>query len=238
MIITSRWGSDLTERDYTELAKSWITPELANVAMLRRVTSEEGRQVVGQGGSRDCAGILIPYYWPGDESPFNYRLRRDNPEWSAGRDGQLKADRKYLGAPGGANRLYVPRGVTLEQLNDGMIPLVVAEGEKKCLALWRLALYATDVPRFIPVAIPGVWNWRGVIGKGTGPNGERVDIRGPIPDLARIRWAGRKVYVIFDSDVSENEKVANARRQLTRELTSRGAVVAWVQVPSDVGVRQ
>jgi hypothetical protein len=41
------------------------------------------------------------------------------------------------------------------------------------LALWRLANYETETPRFIPIAIPGVWNWRGIIGK-TGGRRENV----------------------------------------------------------------
>src|SRR5262245_28529048 len=93
------WGEPLHERDYIELLKSWITPEIADEAMLRRVDPQAGREVVGQKGNRDCAGILIPYYWPGEQSPFNYRVRRDNHEWAQGKNGDLKPEHKYLGAP-------------------------------------------------------------------------------------------------------------------------------------------
>jgi hypothetical protein len=47
--------------------------------LLRRVDAQTGRGVVGQKGLRDCAGLLIAYYWPGEPQPFNYRLRRDIP---------------------------------------------------------------------------------------------------------------------------------------------------------------
>ena len=60
--IPPAWGGPLTEKDYAILDESWITRELADAAMLRRVETREGREVVGQKGSRDCAGILIPYY--------------------------------------------------------------------------------------------------------------------------------------------------------------------------------
>ena len=92
----------LNDDDYIALAKSWITPELADAAMFRRVDEEEGRQIVGQKGKRDCAGILIPYYWPGDTGPVNYRIRRDKPDVVQAKDGTLKQDRKYLSAPGAA----------------------------------------------------------------------------------------------------------------------------------------
>src|SRR5262249_29911723 len=154
--------------------------EIADQALLRRLDSEEGRAIVGQKGSRDCAGLLIPYYWPGERGPCNYRLRRDNPDWTIGKDGKPKADRKYLGAPGSANRLYIPPGITPEQLADARIPIAIVEGEKKALALWRLAHYESEQPRFIPVAIAGVWNWRGTVGKTGGPSGERLDVKGPI----------------------------------------------------------
>src|SRR6185369_4682397 len=104
-------------------------------------------------------------------SPFNYRVRRDNPDWEVGSDGKPKPEAKYLGAPKSGNRLYVPPGITTEQLRDVTIPIAITEGEKKALALSRLARHETDRPRFIPVAIAGVWNWRGVIGKGTTPQG-------------------------------------------------------------------
>src|SRR5678816_1202508 len=125
------WGGPLDASDYATLAASWITPAIADEAMLRRVDAQQGREVVGQKGSRDCSGMLFPYYWPGESFPFNYRIRRDNPEWEENKDGHLKRTRKYLGAPGGANRLYIPPGVTLEQLRDVTIPIVIVEGEKK-----------------------------------------------------------------------------------------------------------
>jgi hypothetical protein len=234
--IPPRWGSPLTEEDYASLAKCGIPSEIADLAMLRRVDAIEGREVVGRKGTLDCAGILFSYYWPGDPHPFNYRLRRDNPEWKTDKDGKLKPDKKYLGAPGAGNRLYIPPGVTLEQLNDLSIPIALVEGEKKALALWRLAKHESEVPRFIPVAIAGVWNWRGIIGKAAGRKGERVDVKGPIPDLGRIAWAGRKVFIIFDSNVHTNDSVKWARKGIARLLATREAKVEFVNLPEDCGV--
>src|SRR5580704_9291706 len=99
--IPPAWGGPLTEEDYSALLCSWITGEIADQAMLRRVNEQEGREVIGQKGKRDCAGILYSYYWPGDKQPVSYRVRRDHPEVVAGPNGQLKLSGKYLGAPGG-----------------------------------------------------------------------------------------------------------------------------------------
>ena len=230
------WGGPLTQGDYDMLERSWITRELADQAMLRRVGAVEGREIVGQKGSRDCSGILIPYYWPGEPSPISYRIRRDNPDLVQSLDGTMKQERKYLGAPGAANRLYVPPGVAPEQLADVTLPIIIVEGEKKALSLWRLANYNSDRPRFIPIAIPGVWNWRGVVGKTDGKKGERLDVKGPIPDLGRIPWPGRTVYILFDTNVHSNDSVKAARKGLARHLATAGAAVKLVDLPEDCGV--
>ena len=159
------WGGPLSEDDYAALAASWITRELADEAMLRRVNAQDGRDIVGQKGSIDCAGILFPYYWPGEPGVLNYRIRRDNPDFKFAKDGKAKPDKKYLGAPSSGNRLYIPHGISLDQLADVNIPTAIVEGEKKALALWRLAGHEIEQPRFIPLGIAGVWSWRGIIGK-------------------------------------------------------------------------
>ncbi len=229
-------GGPLSESDHATLASSWITRDIADEAMLRRVDTYEGREVVGQRGTRDCAGILIPYYWPGEPYAFNYRLRRDNPEWTAGKDGRVKPERKYLSPPRGQNRLFIPPRITPEQLADVRIPIVLVEGEKKALALVRLADHEAEFPRFIPVAIAGVWNWRGVVGKTGGPKGERLDVKGPINDLNRIEWTGRTVFIVFDSNVETNNSVKWARKAIARELATRGAEVQLVNLPENCGV--
>ena len=234
-LIAPSWGSPLNEGDYAALAACWISREIAHAAMLRRVGAHEGREVVGQKGSRDCAGLLLPNYWPGESNPRSYRIRRDNPDWiQAG--GKLKANAKYLGAPGEGNRLYIPPGVTPEQFANTQIPIALVEGEKKALALWRLAHHDTEGLRFIPIAISGVWNWRSTIGKTGGPKGERLDVKGPIVDLGRIPWDERLVYIVFDTNVHTNDSVKWARKGICRELTIRTAKVALVNLPEDCGV--
>jgi hypothetical protein len=229
-------GGPLNENDYANLESSGITREIADEAMLRRMEDYEGSEVVGQRGRRSCAGLLFPYYWPGEPGPFNYRVRRDNPDWIQGKDGKLKQDKKYLGAPKSGNRLYIPPGVTPEQFQYVTIPIAIVEGEKKALALWRLARHETERPRFIPVAIAGVWSWRGTVGKANGPRRKRIDLKGPIADLNRIPWKDRKVFVVFDTNVHTNDSLKWARKGIARELATRGAGVQLVILPEDCGV--
>jgi hypothetical protein len=229
-------GGPLTERDYEWLAVSWITRELADLAMLRRVDTMDGRDAIGHHGKRDCAGLIFPYYLAEASHPHCNRLRPDIPDWKQGKDGTLKPEGKYLSEPGAANRLYFPPGVRLAQLADSSVPIVIVEGEKKALALQRLAYHDVKDPRFIPIAIAGVWNWRGTIGKTGGPRGERVDIKGPINDLNRIEWAGRTVFILFDTNVHTNDSVKWARKGIARELASRRAEVRLITLPEHSNV--
>jgi hypothetical protein len=86
------------------------------------------------------------------------------------------------------------------------------------------------------VCIAGVWSWRGTVGKANGPNGDRIDVGGPIADLSRIEWNGRKAFIIFDSNVHSNDSVKWARNGLCRELVKRSAEAQQVNLPEDCGV--
>jgi hypothetical protein len=159
----------------------------------------------------------------------DYRLRRDQPDLERDSTGQLKTKQKYLSPPGRANMLYITPGVDPGLLQNPAVPLVITEGEFKTLALWRLANWSSERPRFVPVGIAGVFNWRGTVGKAAGPTGERLNIKGPIADLDWIHWSGRRVIVAFDADVASKEYVRIARGELARHLRSRGALVGFLE---------
>ena len=221
----------LTTADLASLEKSWIPRELAEAAGLDRVTSAEGAALVGRNGSADYSGIAIPYTWPGESSAREYTLRLDHPELEQKPDGTAKEKQKYIFPPGRSNILFIPPVVTPEMLADTSLDLIICEGAKKCLALWRLATEGRELPRFLPVGLAGVWNWRGTVGKAAGPNGSRQPVKGPIPDLARIVWQGRTVYICFDSDRQNNNSIQAAERELARELKGRGAVIKIIDLP-------
>jgi hypothetical protein len=231
-------GTPINEADYQCLSHSWIDREHADRALLRRVMSAEGAEIAGQKqGGADYNGILFPYVWPGELHVREYRLRRDNPEAQYDGKGVLKGHaRKYLSPPGRGNILYFVPGTPPEWLKNIDIPIIITEGEKKAIALFRLAYYAlsdsSEQARFLPVALSGVWNWRGTIGKETGPTGKRIDVKGIIPDFNRLQWTDRKVILAFDSDTNTNEKVRAARHDLGKHLLlDRGARVIIVNIP-------
>ena len=63
-----------------------------------------------------------------------------------------------------------------------------------------------------------------------------MDVRGPIPDLSRIEWNERKVFIVFDANVHTNDSVKWARKGICRELTTRSAKVDFVNLPENCGV--
>jgi putative DNA primase/helicase len=231
-------GTQLEPRDLEKFAACGIPPALATQAMLRRVTSAEGAALVGRNGGGDYAGVAFPYLWPGSDRPRDFRLRRDRPELEYDVAGRPKERGKYMAPPGRANMLYFVPGTLAEWLADTTLELIVTEGEKKCLSLWNLGWHGVADSsarlRFLPVGLSGVWNFRGTTGKAAGPDGSRRDVKGPISDLLRIAWDGRKVTIAFDVNVGRDESVQAARTMLTKELKKRGAKVFWMEWPTTV----
>lgn len=232
----SHQPGSLTAADLEKLKRSYIPADLAARASITRVENTEGAEIVGRKANShgSYAGLLFPYYWPGKKDPREYRLRRDRPPLEQQSDGSTKERDKYLSPPGRSNLLYFPPDTFPEWLLDTSIPAVITEGEKKALALWQM--FAELDRRALVIALPGVWNWRGTIGKTTDDEGHRREVKGTIPDLERITWAEREVVICFDANVRTNEKVAAARRELAKELDRREARVMLVDLPEEHGV--
>src|SRR5262249_13172061 len=168
----------LTRDDYAALERSWITREIADAAGIYRLPSIEARDLIGRKGGGDYGGIVFPYSWPRMKGVILHRLRLDHPPLEA--DG--RPQHKYLTAPGERNRLYLPP-CDPKLLSDIALPVVLTEGEKKALALWRAARESangTGTPTFLPIAISGVWNFRGVTGIRNNAKGERTPETGVI----------------------------------------------------------
>lgn len=230
----------LRDSDIRVLEASWIDVDLAVEAGIERVDSCEGARLIGrekEGFTNKYAGLWFPNISP-SIGECGGRLRRDSPEIEFTGDGKRKEKAKYLTAPGEKARLYFGPEQSLDALKDASIPIVITEGEKKTLALYRLARYQSENRiRFIAIGIPGVWNWRGKIGMTVGPKGESLDVKGVISDFDLIEWDGRDVYICFDSDWQSNPAVRSARKQLTEELRRRKARVHYFDVPSESGFK-
>ena len=228
-------GEELWPGDYTALEQRWISRDFADTALLRRVDSPTGARVVGRKAG-NCAGLVIPYIWPGEAGVREYRLRRDHPDLELV-GASHKQVGKYLSPPGRGNLLYFVPGTDPSLLTEIDIPIVIVEGEFKTIALWRLAWQSmgdtAESPSFLPIGLSGVWNWRGSVGKTNDADGHRVDEKGPIPDLSRFVSRGRRITILYDADAESNPMVHAARRGLTAEMESRGAEVFWFAWPKN-----
>ena len=229
----------LSEADLAALGRCGISRETALVAGLFRVDTEEGARLVGRRpGSGDYSGLAYPYYLPGQDRPRDYRLRLDNPPYELQPDGTRKPKGKYLSPPGARPMLYFPPGTRPEWLQDASLPVYLVEGEKKTLALhdlgWHALGDAAERPRWLSIGVSGVWNWRGTIGREAAPDGSHVPVKGPIKDLDLLAWRGRRVVIVFDTNVRSNPQVQAARWELTRELRRRCARACWFDWPRGV----
>ena len=179
---------------------------------------------------------MFPYVWPGRPGVVAHRIRRDNPPFEI-RAGQQREREKYMSAPGSGSTLYFHPLTPAAALSDVMTPIVFTEGQKKCLALFRLAYEgrneSQEVVLFLPVGLNGVHGWRDRREKEVGPTGKRVSVSGPISQLDLIQWKGRRVYILFDANTHSNPRVAWARNDLAQELARRGAEVLLIDLPQE-----
>jgi hypothetical protein len=203
-----------------ELQASRIDAVTAGLACVHSAQHDEAYDT-GIRGEGDLRGLLFPY-WDPAEQRFSRRFVRVKPDTSI-------AGRKYLQPVGERPRPYFMPGVSMLQLEDASLMLLVTEGEKKALALERTRLELGI--NAVVIGLGGVWGWRespkelqpdGTLGKGKSR---------AIPDFDLVRWAGRTVYLIFDSDAVTNWKVAAAETALAKVLASRGARVFIVRLP-------
>lgn len=215
---------------------SYITPEWIERAGIYRVDHETGADKVGRKpkAGQFYQGVVIPYFWPGETRPREFRLRRDVPDYEQEPDGSRKEKNKYLTPPGRGNMAYFPPGADPAWLEDHMIETIIVEGEKKALALSRY--FAERGEKVLVIALPGVWNFRGKVGIERGPQGERVTVKGVIADIERVVWRGRRVRILFDANAVTNQSVNAARRVLAIELIKRGAFVRLLDLEPEEDV--
>jgi hypothetical protein len=237
--IANHASSGLTDDDFALLRQSFITRDLVDAAGLFRVDDLRGSEILGRSRKADVsyAGIVFPHFAAPDYSrATEYCIRRDLPEFERRGNDETKPKGKYLWPACARNRFYFPPGVTQQILGDTTLPLVITEGPKKLLACYRLAIEGTEGHRFLPIGLSGVWNFRGTVGITTTSAGRKAKLKGAIPDFEKIAWAGRIVYILFDSNVQTNAKVRSAEIALAKELMRREAKVFLARLPNDCNV--
>jgi len=171
--------------------------DLEKTGLLKTVGSEEIEQL--SGWRVDGPGLYIGY--PGNGT---FVIRPDTP---------LPDGPKYIHPKGEPNHVFVPPGLDLAKAQD----LWITEGELKALAG---SLQGLPI-----VALGGVWNWK-TAGEEASllAKGEKLkDKESLLPELAQVSWAGKRINLLYDSDIVPGHKARDAFPRLAEQLYRLGA---------------
>jgi Domain of unknown function (DUF3854) len=190
--------------------ESGIAREIYEERGVRTIT--HGRQLpkgFARRQRRLGSGLLWSGHAPDGTEFYIFRPDRPDPR-KPGRKYEMQA--KACGGPG--NRLDIhPSCRHLISRTD--VPVIFVEGVKKADSILSAAKAAGV--EVLVVAIMGVWNWKS--------DGE------PISDMFEIPVEGRRVIVLYDSDVLRNPNVQDAANQLAKHNEGRGADVYMTFLP-------
>lgn len=174
--------------------------------------------------SRSRDGFVIPYIDPvtGEPYKFNpawppyYRVRfLGEPTRSLKDQTSDKAPPKYWQPPKSGCAAYFPPIIDWKPiLADTSQALVITEGELKAAKACKEGLPT--------VSIGGV----------DGFVSSRFDLLF-LPDLEKVDWFKRDVYIVYDSDIIRKQSVARAAAALAEELWKRGALPHIGYLPED-----
>lgn len=191
------------------------TPAIAQERNYRRI--ESTRQLAAYDHQftdrqTQIPGVLFAAYRLGNPTPYTYVLRPDAPRM--GDDGKMIKYEWPARVPLCLDVLPRYR----DALGDVTIPIWITEGAKKADAL--ASAFGNTI---VPINVNGVWGWR---------RKEHDGSKHPLEDLDAIAWAGRRVVLAFDNDVTRKAEVQDALRALQRHLVKeRGAVVSVLILP-------
>ena len=151
----------------------------------------------------DSSGFLIRY--PGNGFST---IRLDNPPVN-----EKGRPQKYLRRAGEPNSLYIPSGLDLTHAGK----IWITEGELKALCG-----HAYGLP---VIALSGVYNWR-TLGEEAAllAEGEKLgDETALLPELAQVDWSGKKINLLYDSDITKYPQAVPAFPRLAEQLYRLGA---------------
>jgi hypothetical protein len=191
--------------------ESGLEPEIVKARGYHTVESKsELRRLGFADAQRNTPGLLIPIYSPTGEV-VNYQFRPDRPRI---RDGKPV---KYE-TPSGSRMTIDVHPSMREKLGDPSVPLLVTEGIRKGDSATSRGLCA--------VALLGVWSWRG-----TNEHGGKT----ALPEWEHVALNGRRVCIVFDSDIMLKPEVYKAMERIKTFLEFRKAKVEIVYLPAGEG---
>ena len=168
-------------------------------------------------------GFVIPYREPLTGKPLtshpgrqpHERLRYLGPELPGFKAVAEHKPHRYVQPPGSGVAAYFPLlGVDWREIiTDPKVPIVITEGEIKAACACKHG--------FRTIGLGGVWSWL-----------SKAACTRFLPELEKVTWANRLVYMAYDSDLRTNSKVASAVNALAEALFDRGANPYLVNLPN------
>lgn len=124
-----------------------------------------------------------------------------------------KGDQRYAQPPRTGVCAYFPKLLDWDAIaKDTSTPILITEGELKAAA--------GCAEEWATIGLGGVWNFR------ASSQGYFF-----LPELEKVKWIRRNVYIVFDSDFAEKQAVCFAINSLAEELLERGALPHVVILP-------
>ena len=222
----------VTAEHLAELRDSGLTDETIRTSGIYSETDgDRVKELLGSYMSAKTARALGPClafpFLDADENPLTFaggdgrpqpfvRLKPTKPRKNT--DGKPQ---KYESPLKSGNHVYIPPAARAA-VKDVSAAIILTEGEKKSLAATQCSSPT--------LGLSGVWNW--TLKRPKNPKTRRgIGPRKLIDDLERIAWQGRKVTIIFDSDLKDKPDVQWARWHFSQVLAKRGAEMRVVDLP-------
>ena len=208
---TTASPSELLPQHQHLLTLSAITPEIVRTRGYRSVTTKAELLRLGF-SARQCQvpALLIPV-WDVTGAIGLYQSRPDGPRIERGKAVKYET-------PNGAHMTLDVPPLARPWLSDPHRPLFITEGVRKADAAVSQGLCC--------LALLGVWNWRG-----SNDAGGKL----ALPAWESVALNGRRVYVVFDSDVMAKAPVHAALTRLKAFLELRKADVWVIYLPPGEG---
>ena len=200
-----------------DLRRSGLTPKDAVTLRVEYFDPEDVRALVepssrfGHTATEFPPAYKLPYFSQENRINGFYRLRFLG-EYTPPRDKKSKPQKpqRYWQSSGSTNHLYFPPLIKWSKIaKDPNTTIYICEGEKKAAALCKLGHAA--------LGIGGAWNWAS--------DSELID------DFRQIKWGGRRVELVPDSDVSFKLNVRQGFEALGQHLIQAGATPSLVELP-------
>ncbi|MDQ3817758.1 MAG: DUF3854 domain-containing protein [Acidobacteriota bacterium] len=186
---------------------SAITDEVARARGYRSITTFAELKRLGFGQAQQQVPALLIPVWSVNGDIATYQLRPDHPRIKNGRPVKYET-------PRGARMVIDVPPHASKWLGDPTRPLFITEGARKADAGVSANL--------VCAALLGVNNFRG-----TNEYGGKT----ALADWEHIALEGRRVYIVYDSDVMTNPAVSKALVRLKLFLENRKADVFLIYLP-------